>query len=705
MVTLVAVARLAKGDSRMAEALEEAGWNLSRLATLEGAEAQVLDSVLAGIRERNPGEHFQWVALQDLVYASFKMAEVAWRAEGSTNGAELLEEGMRAREKMTLEERRKENAVQVMKMVPRKGKAKVIKWPTRLGKLMAVVGDHENLRQQAEETERSRWIEELKVIFREAGLPAADVEEWEGAEMQRVGKGRRASTLRKHVKTWQHARTWLAATFNTPWPTKASQLAMYLEARAQEPCGRSIPTSIYKTFVFLEHAGEVQKEQQLQNEGALKNALEEINMRLQSVEPKATKQAMHLPVKIVESWERVVMDESLPRYIRAFGWFKLAKVWGAMRHSDTTGVNFASGHLDSYCWSADLVKTKTTGPGKKVTVVKVFVSRSAFLVEKRWLETGWSLWQEMSWEASMENRDFFLTMPSNDLKNMTRKIASYAMATTMSHALANHMVGPSDHRGKTIHLLEMGAYCAWSEHSERVTMRTWARAAGIDEETCKRLGRWTPTVDQAYDRAVRMQILQAQTKVSHFITKNKGAKDPLDEELALRRMAESMLAMGIGEEKVEKQMERLCTFDDCGPPAKRVRWVEIKGRSLTEVLSDREGEETPVATVEDSPCSEEEGDDKKESRPDARLGQFVISTVGRSSRRTLHRVGECHRIPGVHFHNYELLGDEPPSSSEFHHACLICFPKGTLQDEREEEEISSSGDASSSDTESGGIEE
>ena len=295
MVTLVAAARLAQGDVRMAEALEDAGWNLSRLATLEGAEAQVLDSVLAGIRESNPGGHFQWVALQDLVYASFKMAEVAWRAEGNTNGAELLEEGMRAREKMTLEERQKQNAVQVMKMVPRRGKAKVVKWPTRLGKLMAVVGDNENLRQQAEETERIRWIEELKVIFREAGLPAADVEEWEGAEMQRVGKGRRASTLRKHVKTWQHARTWLAATFNTPWPTKASQLAMYLEARAQEPCGRSIPTSIYKTFVFLEHAGEVPKEQQLQNEGALKNALEEINMRLQSVEPKATKQAMHLP--------------------------------------------------------------------------------------------------------------------------------------------------------------------------------------------------------------------------------------------------------------------------------------------------------------------------------------------------------------------------------------------------------------------------
>ena len=73
---------------------------------------------------------------------------------------------------------------------------------------------------------------------------------------------------------------------------------MHLEARAREPCGRSIPTSIYKTFVFLEHAGEVPRERQLQNEGALENALEEINMKLQSVEPRAAKQAIHLLSRI-----------------------------------------------------------------------------------------------------------------------------------------------------------------------------------------------------------------------------------------------------------------------------------------------------------------------------------------------------------------------------------------------------------------------
>lgn len=30
-------------------------------------------------------------------------------------------------------------------------------------------------------------------------------------------------------------------------------------------------------------------------------------------------------------------------------------------------------------------------------------------------------------------------------------------------------------------------------------------------------------------------------------------------------------------------------------------------------------------------------------------GSFVVSIVGRSQTRTLHRVGECHRQPGVHY--------------------------------------------------------
>ena len=78
-------------------------------------------------------------------------------------------------------------------------------------------------------------------------------------------------------------------------------------------------------------------------------------------------------------------------------------------------------------------------------------------------------------------------------------------------------------------------------------------------------------------------------------------------------------------------------------------------------------------------------------------GKFVVSIVGRSQTRTLHRVGECHRRPGEHYAQFEILGDEPPDPSKYHRACQNCFGTGaavagsSLEDD-------SSGEVDSSDS-------
>ena len=96
-----------------------------------------------------------------------------------------------------------------------------------------------------------------------------------------------------------------------------------------EPCGASVPVSAYKTLVFMEHAAEVLRDLQLNGSDAIKNALEEINLRLESDNPKPGKQASHLLVAIVASLERKVMNTDSPRFSTAFPWYRLVKVWGA----------------------------------------------------------------------------------------------------------------------------------------------------------------------------------------------------------------------------------------------------------------------------------------------------------------------------------------------------------------------------------------
>ena len=77
---------------------------------------------------------------------------------------------------------------------------------------------------------------------------------------RRMGKGRRLSTLRKHVKVWERFSGWLKAVCGIQWPASPVHFAEYLEVRVSEPCGRTIPVSIFKMLIFMENAAEVHPE-------------------------------------------------------------------------------------------------------------------------------------------------------------------------------------------------------------------------------------------------------------------------------------------------------------------------------------------------------------------------------------------------------------------------------------------------------------
>ena len=52
-------------------------------------------------------------------------------------------------------------------------------------------------------------------------------------------------------------------------------------------------------------------------------------------------------------------------------------------------------------------------------------------------------------------------------------------------------------------------------------------------------------------------------------------------------------------------------------------------------------------------------------------GYVVAVTTSRIRR--LHYVGSCGRIPGIHYHRFEVWGDTVPDESEYHKRCITCF--------------------------------
>ena len=694
MDDLVRLTEITMGNVDGARALVGEGWTVTRLAALVGEEDWILGEICDRVSEKIEGT-LTVRQLKAIALSAEGAAKLIWKTEGSTSGAELLVASELKKAEERLSYVRSIQQELLSSVVPAKGSAKITRWPTRFEKRMNAAGDNLNLRNGVERAERERWIDELKHLLYEARLPSMfrDMPIDLVDPSLRFGKGRRASTLRKHVKTWRRARDWMVKTFSYPWPRHPEEFALYLEALSNEPCGRTVPPcgrtvpgSVYKTFIFMEIAGEVEPEYQMHKAVAIRNILEELALKLEGVAPKFAKKAWHLPVAVVRALEIAVMDRELTRFIRCYAWFRLMKLWAGLRFSDTKGLAFNSVRLEEYGLVGVLSVTKTTGPGKKVAMLKMYVNKDAWLEEEKWLEEGWKMWEDMSAERGFGDRDFFLPMPSKDLEGVVRRMAQYYTASQMSQALFSELEVIDDPRRDK--MLQAGVGTVWTEHSERVTLRTWAAASGVPDRVMKLLGRWSPSVDQGYERQVRRDVLQAQKHTAVAIKKSLGRTDFLDERLVMQAVAERMDFLGYNDEEIRIQVERLTSFH--GNKREEVKRLRMEDMSFQEWV--HLGEEEPTEEVE-TPGPSEEGvgakekveldeieisEDEEGSVVRVPMGHYVVSVVGRSKMRTLHRVGECFRKPGEHYANYDYIGNEPPDASMFHRACRVCFPKGGI---------------------------
>ena len=81
-----------------------------------------------------------------------------------------------------------------------------------------------------------------------------------------------------------------------------------------------------------------------------------------------------------------------------------------------------------------LVRTKTTGAGKKKEQLEVVVDAAAFISDPTWLRVGWELWA-----AVFPDRDFPLGLPVMGLQAMRCVEATYADSAAMSRALLQEL--------------------------------------------------------------------------------------------------------------------------------------------------------------------------------------------------------------------------------------------------------------------------
>ena len=410
-----------------------------------------------------------------------------------------------------------------MAQVIKKGLPVPKRWITRRKRQLSRAGPDHLQRAEVEERERDRWVEKLEAVLKEARMPI-----WltakqcaDPAAMLRHCAGRaRAKTMRQRVRHWSRIMRWLRVAQPTLVRPDEAAIAEYLEMLFQEPCSRTVPQSVLEAIAFVEERGGLPKEERVSMSEVINSMVADMTLRLSTFAP-LTKKAPQLLSSIIMALELYVEEEDKPKYKRCYAWTKLLRLWTAMRADDVQGLLPHTMVMQQRGLEAVLDRTKTSGPGRKIRWLNVFVAREAFLVSGTWLQTGYDLWQTPEMDFK---RDYLVPVPEATMEAVSHKKAEYPDMAVMSQMLLSELGTPVFSYSLDSWSLDdsrplLGTIGAkfYSEHSERNFVNSHAAVLGYDKQKRDMLGRWQPEQSDDYLRTTREVVSTIQRHVAEAI--------------------------------------------------------------------------------------------------------------------------------------------------------------------------------------------
>jgi hypothetical protein len=396
-------------------------------------------------------------------------------------------------------------------------------------------------------------------------------------------------------------------------------------------------------------------------------------------------------VALVAARERLVVDSAQKPYRRAYAWWKNLQVWSSLRFSDHVGLRLSTLRMSEGVLRGSLLETKTTGRDKKHGSRAFVVSSECYLVDESWLATGLQLWQEFG-----APEDYFLSMPTADLLTTVPLPVDYLAASAMSRALHRELLNPLDDLDQ---LLLPEATGFWREHSGRHCMPSWVAATqDVPEEWISHLGGWAVGGSAVrYIATVERRIMNMQEKIGRHLREQKGGSDDIDESGLLFALGKHLEKFEISEVKSKESLDKVNWFKEM-TELDKLDFRMFEDNDSGDADDDGFGEATGVIDISDDQAVLAEvtdlslprlREDMRRSLPSEYMGEYAISLGAKSKNRCLHLLGACHRVPGLHYADYELY-DERPDGDRYHNHCKQCWKTGDDQKDASESESSSS---------------
>ena len=535
-----------------------------------------------------------------------------------------------------------------------------------------------------EESETKRWAMALGTIITEADLPARKIAEATSdpcGTWLRLCGSRRARTLRQGVRSWEKFGTWLKLAMGTMWPSGPAAIIDYLEERALEPCGPTIPASLLMALQLVEAVGGVPKSARLGQDSMVMNVVRNLTKQLETGSP-PKRTAPLFTVATIMSAELTVANEDETVVTRLLAWSLLIMVWGSLRTDDLLWLDRSRCRLSELGWKGVLLRSKTSGAGRRVKELPVFVQRMVSLTGTDWLQLGQSL-HELVGEKFPGVQ--FLCQPRKSGDEFSSRYLQACTLAAWFKWLLLRLRAPVKHRGRWIlnpddHLFDDQWSMRWSGHSARHCGPSWAAALGIPAEQRHFLGRWKAGVETEANSYV-LTSRQIVHSIQERIVKSfcEGEPSYLESETF---------------EDIKKYGDERGLDSESFVDAHNV-WM-------------RRG--SKVALFQPFPMLDSSiwrggyfQEDKEEvnvfesESMEGKTPRFWVSVSRKTGFRRLHKVGGCGVRPEA-VHKAEDIWEVAPSTAD--KRCLLCFGKVDGKSEEPQSE-STSGSSSSSRSEEG----
>ena len=540
---------------------------------------------------------------------------------------------------------------------------------------------------ELETSAREYWLSVLVTFLEESDMPICKIAAGTtdpGAVLRRSFGSRRMKTLRNRARAWKKVRSWMLLMRGRPFPIDISDMLDHILFLVQEEASRSRIIEVSCALSVLEEAGQVASEDKISDSSLWKQA---INSRLCEIEQDGctVSKAPPLSVATLISLELFILDTGNRLYCRAIAWVILLCVWGCMRLSDLEGLDPQRIHLSSRGLRAILVRTKTTGPGKRVKETPIFLARRISFTGVDWLKIGLDIWDSFE----RKSRDYFVFAADKSLGSPIFKYASVeTVAQYVRHVLSLLGVPSKQRTGgwkvKDLSLFEEHGELFWSGHSMRHFLPSVAASVDIGKEQRDYVGRWHVNQHQSADyvHTSRQIVTRVQESVNRCIC---SGGPGYDESELLTEYKQFLEARGVLEAgRVAGRHHIWRNADDGIGYMLGVKWPTFEVLENPDHVWDTSLVQTGRVEIDHR--------EEISSSPSSRTPPYFVSITRRTGFRRLHKTSGCGVIP-ERCYKVEWVWEVNEKTADA--VCKVCLAR--CGKSKPDSSSSSSGSSSSTD--------